>query len=565
MSILQNVRDFLFPSWDYDERSLSPAELWATGADVWYGGVSSASGQKVNAESAMRAAVGKCVRLLADDISSLPVDVFDGQEPAELPRWMVTPTGIPTDMFMSYISDWIVSIGTDGNAYTLALPSVSDPQWVEVLDPESTQPLEDRPGYYRLPSGKIADHGTVLHVPWVRLPGQRKGISPVVSSRDSIGLELAAQKWAGAFFKNGGTLGGIVQVPGGPETVNAEALRQSFAARHTGEDNWWKPAVITGGAEYKDTTPTPRDADLDPLWTRVLEEAAGVYHIPPHLLSIIDTGAAARSSVEERGIGYVRHAVRPFVTRFERAHALMLGGLTPKLNLNALMRGDAKARAEYYNLMLQGKVMTRDEVRELEDIGSIGELGFLDTPNNSVRDPRTEDAGALIRAGFEPEPVLDAVGMPHIPHTGAPPVTVQGDENAGRSLPSVTDVTVNDAPTTVRIDSVEMAEDAAAQVTDATASGFERMNEGLAKRDELIVGAFGKQTDVLRDELAATESRLGAMEARLLAAEQREEERNQPENISIDGDIITHRKGARLWQERITRDETGKVIAKVAI
>jgi HK97 family phage portal protein len=323
MSLLDNIRGFFFPVIP-EERALSYQQAWGSDQDDLYWTSLTSSGERVTVESAMRVAVGKCVRLLSDDISSLPLDVFAGQEPTALPQWMVTPTGRPTDLFMSYVSDWVTSQGMDGNTFTLALPNVFAPEYVEVLDPVATEILDDRPDHYRLPSGVEAKPNTILHVPWMRIPGTRRGVSPVKDSKESIGLELAAQQWVGAFFANGGALGGIVSVPGGPETVNAEKMREQFVSRHTGSDNWWKPAVLTGGATYDTNTISPKDAELGPLWTHVLEEAMAIFHIPPHLMSVIDTGAAARASVEERGIGYVRHAIRPFTTRFERAHSLML-------------------------------------------------------------------------------------------------------------------------------------------------------------------------------------------------------------------------------------------------
>lgn len=41
---------------------------------------------------------------------------------------------------------------------------------------------------------------------------------------------------------------------------------------------------------------------------------------------------------------------------------------------------------------------------------------------------KIEAAGQLVRAGYDPEGVLVALGLPKIKHIGLPPVTVQGDE-----------------------------------------------------------------------------------------------------------------------------------------
>jgi len=62
------------------------------------------------------------------------------------------------------------------------------------------------------------------------------------------------------------------------------------------------------------------------------------------------------------------------------------------------LRGDAKTRAEVNSIYLNSKVVTRDEVREKEDLRSASEAkgagdplgGFLETPNNN--DPNASNA-----------------------------------------------------------------------------------------------------------------------------------------------------------------------------
>jgi HK97 family phage portal protein len=496
------------------ERTITPAQLFNTGYLDYTNGWWSASGQSVTPTTVMEAAQGACVRLLADDISSLPADVFVKQDRASLPMpapsWMVSPTGRPTDLFLSYVSDWVTSLGTDGNAFTLCLPSVFDPQYLEVLDPQRVDIVNEEGTIYYRVNGEKRTSANILHVPWVRLPGEVRAINPVQASRDSIGLELAARKWAGAFFRNGGTLGGIVEVPAGA-VVDQDQLREQFEARHRGEDNWWRPGVLTGGAKYDDHALKPAEADLAPLWNHVLEEAARVYHIPPHLLSSQDPGAAARASVEERGIGYVRHAVRPFTTRFEKAHSLLLpGGQFIKLNMNALMRGDAKTRGEFYNLLLQGKTIKREEVRDLEDLPWDGELGYLETPNNNPPEDPVE------------EPAQE--------------------------------------PRAISIDTVTLADEGARRLADTAKAGavvaMEEARKSSEKTDERVDALSAKV-----DDLFARFDREAEDRAAILALLQA---RNAPPDIRIDGEYVYYQRGAEVERKRVTRDETGRVIGMVA-
>jgi hypothetical protein len=51
------------------------------------------------------------------------------------------------------------------------------------------------------------------------------------------------------------------------------------------------------------------------------------------------------------------------------------GTVYSKINLNALMRGDPKVRGEWYKAMVNAGVMSINEVRELEELNSIGSEG----------------------------------------------------------------------------------------------------------------------------------------------------------------------------------------------
>jgi len=97
------------------------------------------------------------------------------------------------------------------------------------------------------------------------------------------------------------------------------------------------------------------------------------------------------------------------------------------MNLNGLLRGDQAARYEAYQIALQNKILTRDEVRALEDLVPFGDDrgGLLETPNNNNSDPRIEAIAALVRSGYEPIAAMKLLGVGPIPHLGLPPVTVQ--------------------------------------------------------------------------------------------------------------------------------------------
>ncbi len=229
---------------------------------------------------------------------------------------------------------------------------------------------------------------------------------------ESHGLTATSARYD-IFFKNGATLGGIISVPGGPDTVDAKGLSEQFEARHSGEGKWWKPAVLTGGATFDSMTPTPKEAELGPLYQQAVEVAARFFHIPPHLLASQMAGAVSYASVEQRSIEYVQHGVVPITTRIERVLSRLLpGDRYVKLNVTSLLRGDATARAEFYRTLAELKVMTPKQIAALEDLPvDLATDGFHETPNNNGIPDRSAPAEPARGLGLSLDARVDDVAL----------------------------------------------------------------------------------------------------------------------------------------------------------
>jgi len=536
VSLLADIQAWV-KSKDMNERALTPAQIFNTGLDDWYD-TQTSSGITMTAEAAMQSAIGACVRLLADDISSLPLDVFrkvggDSVE-METPDWLARPSGALWDTPASLVSDMVVSLGTDGNVFLLATPNVWDIARIDVLDPASVDIREQNGNIiYRVNGKRDFNETNIVHIPWIRLPGQLRGINVVTASKDSSGLELAAREWAGRFFGNGATLGGLIETPTRLSKEEMAELRKQFAMRHQGRRKSHLLGVLSGGAKYNATSLKPQEAELKPLWAHVLEEAARIFHIPPHLLASQDPGGSSYSSVEQRSIEYVQHAVVSFTTRIERPLSRLVAGddTFVKLNVNGLLRGDFQTRAQGYRALLESRVITKETVRALEDLPKDDtEVGYLDTPNNQTRDFRTEDARALVLAGYDPAAVLEVVGLPAMPYVGAAAAPPQQD--AGRTVLEFGDVKVGD--------------------------------ETLAG----LIAAQQAQGEAIRKTETSLEQRLTAFERRIVAAmtAKPEPEPFQPKQTEVVRDdrgrivSVIERQGDRTVRRVIERDANGSFI-----
>lgn len=84
------------------------------------------------------------------------------------------------------------------------------------------------------------------------------------------------------------------------------------------------------------------------------------------------------TGIEQQMIGFLTFTLAPWLRRVEQAISkdLLLPSertrYYPKFNVEGLLRADSAARAAFYGVMVDKGILTRDEVRELEDREPMG-------------------------------------------------------------------------------------------------------------------------------------------------------------------------------------------------
>jgi HK97 family phage portal protein len=127
--------------------------------------------------------------------------------------------------------------------------------------------------------------------------------------------------------------------------------------------------------------------DAQHLETRRLqtEEVCRAFRVFPQMIGHAER-SATYASAEQFFMAHVVHSLAPWVERFEQAAERDLIGdeadqgdfeVVAKMSLQSMMRGDAKARADFYASAIVNGWMTRAEARDLEDLPM---LPGLDVP-----------------------------------------------------------------------------------------------------------------------------------------------------------------------------------------
>lgn len=433
-----------------ERRALSPATLFRTGLDSYVG--LNDAGVIVNADTALNySGFWACVRLLASDISTLPLDALRKDprgfnvplEPA--PTWIDRPD--PEDPSITRIDHFAqvaISLLLDGNAFTLVTPSVFDPMKLEVLNPRRVEVRKTKgvPEYiirdeHGRPTDYVLTPANIIHISINRRPGQLRGMSPVEANQGSIGVALAAQKYIERFFGSGLQTPGFVTMPADATQLQADQVAAALQKRHGGWRKAHVPSVLTGGATWASSGITPRDAEMTAIFKQQLEEASRIFGIPPVMVGSQEPAGVAYASAVERAQHYIDHCLRHYVVPIEEGYGRLVPGdnrlaipgsnTELRFNFGGLLRGDMKSRFEAYGTGLEKKFMRIDDVRRLEDWEPFGNDGggLLQTPNNNAPDPRYNEAVELVKAGFDPASVLAALKLPDIEHTGFLPKSVQ--------------------------------------------------------------------------------------------------------------------------------------------
>lgn len=428
----------------WESRAISANTLFSSGDDIAFG---TRSGTYVTEDNIFQInAVYSAVSLIASTLSTLPVDVFfrrDGDRipfrPA--PAWVYQPdVDMPKEAFYNAV---ITSLLLDGNAFVRIFGN-GEPASLMVLNPRSVRVERKKVGtvIYEVEGEKRPlTSREILHIQDVVKPGQIRGVSRVEALKESWGLAVALDRFAQDFFGNGSQASGIIQVAQPLTAEQAKDLADAFDNRHKiRRGRGHRTGVLSAGATFVQTQTNPEESMLVESRNQAVADVARAFNIPPHLLGLPGTNTYA--SVEANNLAWVTHGLRPIVEKLEGSFTKLLPR-TPgaenafiKFNLNALLRADSQARAQFYSTGIQAGYMSINDIRRLEDMRIIDDPAAelprvplanvnIDAADLVVDEKRVNMARTLVFAGYDPAEALAAVGLDPIKHSGVPSTQLQ--------------------------------------------------------------------------------------------------------------------------------------------
>ena len=321
-----------------------------------------------------------CVRVLFDDMKILPFRAYSGSRDgarvpiAYQPQIVAEPWGpdIPAHlgfaMLMASVklrgAGYVQVVDTDRHGYPILL---------EPLHPDLVTPRRVN-GAKRYVvknlNGSQDEYGpdVVKQINGVMMPGALHGLDPVSYQRVMLGEAADVAQYGANFFKNGGSPGGVISVPGAGDRRKAREVKDVWESGHSGVVNSHRPAVLFGGATWTPLSMSNENAQFLGTRSFLREDICGWFGVPLQRIQAIvqhasQGGGKGLDTIDQ---GYATHTLLPVCVDIETVFTPMIPGKARTwagFDFNGLLRASTMERAQIAQIHRLTGVRNRNEIR----------------------------------------------------------------------------------------------------------------------------------------------------------------------------------------------------------
>lgn len=371
------------------------------------------SGARVTAGTALEVStVLACCRVIANGVAQVPFRVYqetDGGKrvAADHPLYPVVyrrPNRFQTSF--GFRETLIFHVLLAGNAYVwvgrvgrgreVRRLDILEPRFVTMRKTVDGEPVYDVRVDGAPPVTFSADDIWHIRGPsWDAL----KGLEAVKLAREAIGLAMVTEEAHARFHVNAVRPSGMISVDGTLNKDSYDRLRKYIDTEMTGNEQAGKVMIADRAAKFQHFTLSGVDAQHVESRKYQVEEICRGFGVMPIMIGHADK-TATYASAEQMFLAHVVHTLAPWYERLEQSGDLALlsdadrdAGYYLKFTPNALMRGAAADRAEFYTKALgaggHGTAwMTPNEVRALEELDPRPDGDALPKPEPAASAPQ---------------------------------------------------------------------------------------------------------------------------------------------------------------------------------
>jgi HK97 family phage portal protein len=352
------------------------------------GGGNSTAGAYVDAKSAESiSTVFACVQALSESTACLPLHTYKRNEDGSRERadnhWLSRVLERPNEYQsgMEFRECMTASVLLNGNGYARKeFNGAGEVTALHPMQPNRTSIVKLDSGRYRYDyneeNGGVTRllAGEVLHLRDRTDPGSIVGKSRVTIARETLGLSLSLRTHGAASFGRGARPASILYNDGKQDmtTEQITTLRGVM-------DNYSSPAnagktLIMGvrGLKLENIGLSNEDAQWLEAMNFSVTEVCRMFRVPPLFVQSLEQ--ASYNNVESLGQQFVKFSLTRWLALWEASISHQLLGPIARQRyyaehaVDALLRGTAGERAEFYKTMIASGVMQTGEARRLENL-----------------------------------------------------------------------------------------------------------------------------------------------------------------------------------------------------
>lgn len=388
MGIIQRIKDYRAKRQQNSTKSLSYADFIRS--------IPNKQGQGLPQNLS---GVYACIEIISNTVAKLPFFLMNRETKKHINDeeiyWLLNyqpNTYMNAFTFKKYIAR---SILCEGNGYIYPIRNgLKIDQLIPLQSSIVTPVKNDNEVYYIVTLNNkdyVLRNDELIHIMPYTDDDQVTGISPLSFAKNTIAVGLNQEKFQKSFYGKNGRPSGVlevqtdvsaksVQIPQPDGTKKEVSYRKFIIDSFDGgiDDNgdFFRTALLDNGMKYT-TIPQISPADMDFVNSKTvnLEDIARFFNVPPYKLGI---GKQTYSNNEQAAIDYIVNCIVPFVTQWEQEFTLKLltrrkqeKGQIIKANIEAELRGDTAARANWYDKMRSMGVYSINEIRAYENLPEI--------------------------------------------------------------------------------------------------------------------------------------------------------------------------------------------------
>lgn len=369
-------------------------------------------------DQAMRiSAVSVCIRVLSESVAMLPCETYrmlpdGGREKAKDLRIYDVLKYQPNPWMNAY-QFWELVVKTmllSGSFYASQTRVGGELRELVDFPANALHPHRDESNRF---SYKVAADASrslspekVFHVAdALKGDGSLVGQSRIQQSSQMLGKIKSAEAWSKAVFDEFGVPPGFLATEQDLTESQRNEIRDYFKGLvgiDQGEGKKGIP-VLTKGLKYVAPSISFADAQILDALKFSREEVCAIYRVPPHIAQFYEKTTSWGTGIEQVALQFVSFTLLPILRRLELAISTQLltrrerQTLQVQFNVTSLLRGDMKARAEFYYKALLMGWMSINDVRRLENLNPVPGGDSNRVPSNTedlLKMMRDENQGA---------------------------------------------------------------------------------------------------------------------------------------------------------------------------